>query len=238
VAVTLAIFVRDDIYEHVARVAREPDKIPVSRLYWDDSELLLRVVEERYSIYQGPDSDPRQIWRAFFCPTARGMETREYVLSRILPKPRDLIIFCSEAIASAVNRRRSRVEEDDILRAEGLYSQFALESLNVENGVSIEDLERVLLEFAGASAEMSEEEVVRHVRDGGMSADQASEVIRRLRELSFLGIEVEAGRFDFGTGSRGPGVADALAVRFATTSGTTPRYQVHAAFRSYLEIRE
>ena len=238
VAATVAVFVRDDIYDHVAKVAREPDKIPTSRLYWDDSELLLRVIEERYSVYQGEGADPKEIWSLFFCPTTRGIGTRQYILNRVLPKPRDIIYFCNEAIASAVNRKRGRIEEDDVMRAEQFYSQFAFESLNVENGVSLEDLERVLFEFAGVSAEMREDEVAAHIMDGGMGADQVPVVMKRLRALSFLGIEVGENRFDFGIGPRDPNVADALASRYVSDSGTAPRFQVHPAFRSYLEIRD
>ena len=237
-AVTLAVFVRNDIYEHVARVAREPDKIPVSRLYWDDGELLLRVIEERYSVYQGEGADPKEMWSTFFCPVTRGMETRQYILSRILPKPRDLIHFCSEAIASAVNRRHTRVEEEDILTAEALYSQSALESLRVEDGVTIQDLEKVLYEFAGARAEASKDEIATYVSRSGMPAERTSEVVQRLRALSFLGIEIGDNQFDFAIEPRAPEVADALARRHATRSGREPRYQVHPAFRRYLEIEE
>lgn len=238
VVVTLAVFIRSDIYEHVARIAREPDKIPVSRLFWADNDLLLRIIEERYAVYQGPQSDGKEIWIRFFCPLTRGMKTPDYILSRILPKPRDLIYVCSEAIASAVNRRHATVEQDDILTAEQHYSQFALESLRVENGISIEELEAVLYEFAGGPAEVSGDDVATYITRSGMASGRAPEVIERLRSLSFLGVEIGDNRFDFATEARAPEVANALAQRHAMACGRPVRYQVHPAFRSYLEIRE
>ena len=53
-----AIFLRSDIFERVAAAAREPDKISYTRIRWEDPELLLRVIEERYVASHGKGSDP------------------------------------------------------------------------------------------------------------------------------------------------------------------------------------
>src|SRR6185437_4111526 len=62
-----AIFLRSDIFEKVQAAAKEPDKLSFTRLRWDDDELLLRVIEERYVASHGPDSDPTSLWRKYFC---------------------------------------------------------------------------------------------------------------------------------------------------------------------------
>jgi len=238
VFVTLAVFLRSDIYSHVARVAREPDKIPVSRLVWTDGELLLRVVEERYLSHQGAGSNPKHLWSRFFCATTRGMSTPEYVLFRVLPRPRDIIYFCGAAIAAAVNRQSPLVEEKDILKGEALYSQFALEALQVENGISMAQLEGVLYEFAGSPAVIPHNEMEEYIIRAGVPREKVGEVIEQLRSLSFLGIEIGQDRFDFAYEFRQPAVAEALSRRRAVLSAGGVRYQIHPAFRSYLEVQE
>ncbi|HEX6488999.1 MAG TPA: hypothetical protein VF137_09060 [Candidatus Dormibacteraeota bacterium] len=101
--VTLAVFLRADIWEQVKAVAREPDKLPVSRLAWDDPALLGRVIEERYEAATGA-KDGTDFWRRTSCATVQGIPTRDFALAQILHRPRDLIYLCRAALATAVNR--------------------------------------------------------------------------------------------------------------------------------------
>jgi len=147
-----AIFLRSDIFERVQVAAREPDKLSFTRLRWDDDEILLRVIEERYIASHGTESDPADMWRRYFCPQVRGVSTREYLVNQILKRPRDIVYLVKSAVSFAVNRKHDRVEEKDILDAEDAYSQYALDSILVENGISIPQLENVLEQFSGAPA--------------------------------------------------------------------------------------
>jgi len=135
VPLTLGVFLRSDIFARVLRVAREPDKIPFIRLAWDDPELLLRVVDERYNAAREQAATEGELWSKYFTSRVRGIETRDYILKRILPRPRDIVYFCNAAITTAVNRRHTRIEEDDIFEAERIYSQFSFEALLVEERV-------------------------------------------------------------------------------------------------------
>lgn len=113
---------------------------------------MLRVIEERYITSHGASSDPSVMWHRYFCPQIGNIPTCEYLTSRILPRPRDIVFFVKAAVAFAVNRRHDRVEERDVLDAERQYSQYALDSILVENGISIPELEAVLLEFLGSKS--------------------------------------------------------------------------------------
>lgn len=236
VVVTLAVFVRSDIYAQVIKSAREPDKIPLSRLDWD-RDMLLRIIEERYMASHGQDSAPDEIWTKYFCSTVRGRSTKEYILSRILPKPRDIIYFCSAAIATAVNRRHSVVEEDDILSAEAQYSQFALEALQVENGISVSEIESVLFEFAGVSARMSQADVTNAIIRGGAASESVPAFVDHLRNLSFLGLQKADDEFEYIFDMRSEPVAAALARR-RVREGRPVQFEIHPAFRAYLEVEE
>jgi hypothetical protein len=49
IELSLVVFLRSDIYAYLQRAAREPDKIPSQVLSWTNREMLLRLIEERFS---------------------------------------------------------------------------------------------------------------------------------------------------------------------------------------------
>ena len=236
VSLTLAVFVRSDIFAQVLKAAREPDKIPLSRLQWD-RDLLLRVIEERYAASQGRSVEPGEMWTKYFCARVRGVPTADYIVGRILPRPRDLIYFCSETIAAAVNRRSPVVEERDVLSAEENYSQFAFEALQVENGVTMAELERVLFEFVGVSSRLTVSQVRDCIAKAGIDNARVQQVIDHLRNLSFLGVETRLGTYAYLLEMRDEPVITALAKKRTAETGSE-NYEIHPAYRSYLEVGE
>ena len=229
---TAAIFIRSDIFSYVSRAAREPDKIPFSHIDWNDNDLLLRVLEERYVAARQFAVSRKQLWEKLFCPTIKGQETRDYICSNVLSRPRDIVYLCNAAIVNAVNRAHQVVEEQDVIDARKYYSQFALEALLVENGVSIPEIESVLYEFVGGSAIRTEEEVETAVRNSGISKSQGNEVLKHLLRVSFLGRETKPGVFQYSE------VASSWRadVGKRLLGGQKPNYAIHPAFRPYLEV--
>lgn len=237
VDVTLAVFLRSDIFEKILASASEPDKVPVSRILWTDRALLLRVVEERYrSTHE--DAPSSELWDKYFVPEVGGIPIQDYILSRVLPRPRDLVQFCSFALTAAINAGHSRIDKADIRRAERLYSQFAFEALLVENGLTIEEIEAVLLEFAGGEAILSRDWVADAVNRAGLPEDLHEKVVGRLRQLSFLGVEIKPDEFAYEEDARDEAKFEALARNLAESRGWASRYQVHPAYRPYLEMVE
>jgi hypothetical protein len=236
VRTSMAVFLRSDIYARVSASAREPDKLPVSRLAWDDRETLARVVEDRYCATRQTPATGAELWSRFFCPTVLGMPTRERILDRVLPRPRDLVYLCSAAITNAVNRRHSRVEEKDVLDAEIMYSQFALEAIKVENGITLEVLEEVLFEFVGAPLALSDADVIQRIGRVVPDQERQSIVLEHLRSLSFLGRETREGKYSYADDPQDRARDEALARLLAANRGTPGSWAVHPAFRPYLEI--
>jgi hypothetical protein len=239
VSLTLATFLRTDIYSYLQRIAREPDKIPVTYLEWADPNVLVRVIEERFLATRPDGTDPQELWTRFFCPTVKGTPTRDYVLQRVLPRPRDLIYLFNAAVISAVNSRRERVEEEDVLNAEGNYSQFAFEALLVENGLTIMQFEAVLFEFIGLNAVLEVSEAVKAIKTAGVEDDKVEEVLTRLKALSFLGTEVAPNQFRYAEAGPEMQRVEVFARRLAERRGDgEARLTVHPAFRAYLGISE
>jgi hypothetical protein len=233
--ISLAVFLRSDIFEKITLVAAEPDKIPVSRLVWHDPEMLLRVIEERY-ISTHPNGTREDLWERHFVPSIDGKSIREYILERILPRPRDIVQFCTFALSAAVNARHDRIELGDIREAEKFYSQFAFEALLVENGLTIRELEDVLFEFAGATPILDRDWVEDAVTRAGLVEARIPQVVSRLRQLSFLGVETAQDRFSYEEDARDERKLAALARNLEDKRGEAARYEIHPAYRPYLEV--
>jgi hypothetical protein len=233
-----AIFLRSDIFEKVIAAAREPDKLAYTRIRWEDSELLLRVIEERYVTSHGPGSDPSTMWRKYFCPQVKGIPTRDYLTSRILRRPRDIVYFVKAVVSFAVNRKHDRVEEKDIVDGEKQYSQYALDSILVENGITVPELESVLFEFIGNSAILSKSQVIRQISRANIPPEQVDGVIDHLVRLSFLGVEVADQNFSYSDEPRELKKNRVLSDRFLDGNEEGRRYEINPPFRSYLEIVE
>ena len=137
-----------------------------------------------------------------------------------------------------MNRKHDRVEQKDIVDGELQYSQYAWDSILVENNNRIPSLDKVLLEFVGGRSVLLESTVRKFVSSAGIDAEQVDHVIAQLVGLTFLGIEVGPGKFAYADEKKERQKNVALASRFAVAQGLEARYEVNAPFRSYLELDE
>lgn len=232
--ISLAVFVRADIFYRVMSIAREPDKIVYSKLNWNDNEMLIRVIEERFT--SSLSVSPNEVWTKYFCPSVKGIPAKQYFLNRILRRPRDLVFFVKAAITTAVNRRHGLVEERDVLDAEKQYSQFAIDSILVENGVTIKQLESIIYEFVGAEPVLTEPKVRMILMGAGVTSENAESVLSHLCDLTFLGVEVEQDAFRFADDQAESQKNNILAQRLTRSRTGPPRFKINPAFWAFLEI--
>ena len=238
IKLSLAIFLRFDIFYRIREVAREPDKMPCSLLNWDDTEMLCRIIEERFSSSFESIPDPSDLWEQYFCPNVNGIPTKDYITSVILKRPRDIIYLVNEAVTTAINRKHTQIEQDDIFDAERKYSQFAIGIVNIENTLPNINLKDVIFEFAGMPAVLSKSQVLNTLKNAEISADMIQPLIDVLHELTFLGLETEQGKFVFSNAPDESQKNMILARRFAERNGHEERFQIHKAFRAFLETEE
>lgn len=238
VNVTLTVFLRSDIFAFVRDRAREPDKIAVTEIEWRDKDLLARVIEERFVAARNGKSSAEELWASYFTPITKGISTREYILSRVQSRPRDLVFFANAAVDRASNARHAVVTEKDITDAERDYSQFAYEAILVEGVASSLNLEDVLIEFAGEDSIIDSARLRSLMEEACTSETDFRHVVSVLRKLGFLGIEVGAGLFDFGGTEGEMKRSDVRSRKFEKSSGQLARYEVHPAYRSHLMIKD
>ncbi|HRD59776.1 MAG TPA: hypothetical protein PLZ93_04995 [Nocardioides sp.] len=237
VNVSLSVFLRADIFSMVVRHAREPDKIEQLQIRWDNPQLLARVIEDRFASSQADSEvDPTTVWSQVFEEQVRGLPTREYLLWRSLPRPRDLINLCNASVMVAVNNRHAKVSEQDILEAEDQYSRFAFEALQVESEPE-SGLGDLLFEFVGLPATLEPAEVAQVLEKSGRSDKQ--EMLGTLLRSSFLGRETDEERFDFFSDEAAERRNALLAERLtARRTGRPSRFRIHPAFRPFLAIED
>jgi hypothetical protein len=148
-----------------------------------------------------------------------------------------LIYLSRDAIAHAVNRRHTKVEEEDILEAQKKYSQYALDSLLVENSIQLDILEGLLYEFVGAPSVIDSSYVLKAMKNCGIPQDKLESVIDLLCDLTFLGREVEDGRFEFQYNEDEKYKLQVMARKAAEVRpNKAGRFLIGQAFHAYLEI--
>lgn len=235
VHMTLTVFLRTDIYDVMTTFAREPDKINPQSIQWQDEELLIRVLEDRYVANRGArDVEPDSLWSEVFAPEVHSLATRDYVLWRALPRPRDIIFLGNASLTTAINRRHGVVLAQDFVHAEEAYSRFAVEALLVESEAQGFNLEEVLFEFAGLDSTVSEADLAEILPSG----EEGHAIRNWLIRTSFLGIETRDGSFVHVEGESEARKKVRAAQRLAERLKRPLRYRVHPAFRPYLDIRD
>jgi hypothetical protein len=232
---SLVVFLRSDIFSYIMAMAREVDKLSFSRIDWSDPRLLERIVEERFISSAGGDITPDDVWDRFFAPTVRGMPTRQYIMSRILPRPRDILYLCKASLAYSINHGHSRIEEVDVIAADKDYSEYAFRSLVAETKPVLPLVEELLVEFAGAPQVVSKGEVSRFMSRAAISTQGVNETLDLLTESLFLAPEVEPGRFEFLYDEARKNVLRSLGRATAQRTGHE-RYMINVPFHSYLGI--
>ncbi|WP_419703509.1 P-loop ATPase, Sll1717 family [Promicromonospora sp. NFX87] len=233
---TLTAFLRSDIYAFVRREAREPDKINSTEIEWRDQEMLARVLEDRFLDSRDGKSSPSDLWNHYFVSEIAGRPSKDYILSHVQPRPRDLVYFANAAVLQATNAKHGLINQEDIEKAEVSYSQFAYDALVVEGVAAGVDMEKLLYAFVGEKSILDRSDIVTALSEGGIEARHHDEMIRILRQHGFLGIEVGAMRFDYGGTVGEMAKADVLARKLAKGLGRATRFEIHSAYRSHLVV--
>jgi hypothetical protein len=217
--------------------ARERDKISYTRINWDDSLLLLRVIEERF-ISNESFASRGDIWKTYFCPTVQGIEIKDFIIQNIIPRPRDIIYVVRTALANAVNHKHIVIEEKDIVDAQNKYSQYALDSLLVENGISLENFENLIYEFTGMSEIVNENEIRVAMKKCLMPLEKEKIVFNLLCDRTFIGREVSSDDFRFQYNDEDSKKYEIMSRKTAESRpDKLKRFKINKAFHSYLEIK-
>lgn len=234
VRLSLIVFLRSDIFSYIMKRARERDKLGFRRLQWEDPTLLQRVIEERFLEASNRELSSEKVWHTFFTESIGGIATKDYIVQKIVPRPRDIIFFCRAALSHAVNCGHNRIEEEDINQAEIEYSHYAFNSLEAETSTQLDQVEELLYEFVGANKVITRKQIEEFFNKASIQPEKVQSGIDLLVASTFLGVETHDGQFGFMYDENKEEVIRVLARKQAEKG--EERYMINAPFYSYLEI--
>ncbi|ADD45562.1 P-loop ATPase, Sll1717 family [Stackebrandtia nassauensis] len=141
-ALRCLIFLRADIYDSLSFPDGDKFRGDELRLGWsNDSLTSLALSRARASV--AADLTPAQLWTELFPRQVCGVPTTEYLLPRVLPRPRDIIQYLNLSRDLAVHNRHDRIREEDVVQATRQFSEWKLKDLTQEYLVAYPYLERL-----------------------------------------------------------------------------------------------
>ena len=230
----LTIFLRSDIFHHILKYAREPDKIEYTKLKIEDKETLFRIIEERFVELSGEEFVYDDLWEKYLPKYINGIDVKSFIYDNIIPRPRDIIFFFNKIKENAIFRGHSTFTEDDVIKAYSEYSEWVFSSILVENGITISQMENFLYELVGESAIMTRSDIISKANDAKIyfkDEDSEDKFLDHLVSLSIFGRETQPGKFTFNYDLENDRKSKILAKKLGTNN-----FRIHNALIPALEI--
>jgi hypothetical protein len=208
----------------------------VTLIDWNkDSALLHKLIEQRFQSSLHDYFSSEEIWQKFFPTEIDDIPVKDYLLNQILPKPRDIIFLCKEALLQAIILDHSHIEVEDIKKAEYAYSKHAHSTLVEELASHIPNPKELLRKFNRANEIISRDEIEHRIQRAGFLITDVERVINALCDAAFLGLEVSPNEFMFVYDDR---MEDRLDQAEETAAETGfRRYMINRPFHLYCEIK-
>jgi Cdc6-like AAA superfamily ATPase len=228
----LTIFLRSDIFKQIVAYAREPDKIEVSRLNWEDPDKLFRIIEDRFVELSKGDYKIADLWDRFITKTVNGIPTKEYIARSIFPRPRDIIFFIRTCKEMAISRGHEMIEEKDIISAHEEYSSWVFKTLLVENGVSYDQMEEFMYEMMTCNQILTRDDIIAIMSKVKFKVgeEEVEEFIDHLVNLTIVGREIKTDQYGYEHD-----VDKAKKLKTLGSKIENGRFRVHDALAPYLE---
>ncbi|MCC3424138.1 MAG: hypothetical protein JGK12_09435 [Microcoleus sp. PH2017_01_SCD_O_A] len=229
----ILLFLRSDIYD-ILRF-NDGDKLRnlEERINWSDSDLK-QLIATRGKVSAGLSiNETDDLWELFFEEEVQDHNSFIYILSRTLKRPRELIQFCNLALTIAQDNRHQKITQEDILLAEGQYSNWKLNDLASEFLVQYPYLKDVLTLFQGFQASFTKDEIDSRYQETQKKLTRiypelhslsSNSLIQTLFQIGFLGAKINGEEVYF----------------YDDSKLILPQYQsivVHPAFHLGLGIR-
>lgn len=152
----IVLFLREDIYDVLTTHDDDLPKRDILRMEWTVSNLHHLVAARLSTKIEIQDDD--EVWSAIFPEPVGDAQASDYILSRSLPRPRDVLNLCQRAIDQAQRNGHEFVTARDILDGEKSFSEALFYSVSSEFKGLYPRLEEVLIEFAGVAKKIEWDE--------------------------------------------------------------------------------
>ena len=126
------LFLREDIYDVLSQYDDDLPKRNMLRLEWTRSNLK-HLVAERLAFAAGESNvSDDDTWAGIFPDLVDGQSSVDYILSRSLPRPRDVLDFCQKSVDQAQRNGHNHVVAQDIVDGEQEFSSALFWSIESE----------------------------------------------------------------------------------------------------------
>lgn len=232
------VFIRSDVYELLIDHTPDRGKESIVSLDWTDKDLLKQFMKRRFE-YNGINGNLsfEQCWRKIFTSHYLGEETSDYIINRSLMRPRNLLNFVNQCKGNAVNLKHSIIDEDDIKKAEIIYSTDVTKDIGYEIRDVLPEAGDLLYEFIGRNSVMQLKQVYSILDETRIVKEKYDTVLKLLIWFGFLGVAEVVG-----AGYKKTYIHDVLYDMKKLTkiaknfSNDQILVSIHPAFMSYLEL--
>ena len=183
------VFIRNDIYEHLIEETPDKGKDTAIVLDYDDPEFFKQMVLQRIRSNVSISGEFDQVWATIFPTHVGTYDAFRYIIDRTLMRPRDLLNFLHRAVEVAINRGHDRVAQDDILKAESVYSEDILKSISFEIRDVFPSVRDPLYGFLGCASHLTKDEVAKVLLESGFLPESSEQALKLLVWFGFLGVQ-------------------------------------------------
>ncbi|TWI69706.1 hypothetical protein IP91_00779 [Pseudoduganella lurida] len=145
-----SVFLRIDIYEKLDFKERDKLRSDEWHIRWD-SEALINLIQTRAAASTGIRKAAAVLWEHGFPRHVGETDTRKYIVTRTLNRPRDIIQLCNACRDVGHMRGGTTIVERDVFAAAKQYSRWKLVDIQNEWSVNYPFLSDILLLLASGS---------------------------------------------------------------------------------------
>jgi len=183
------IFLRNDIYELLVLETPDKGKDTAITLDWSDIEFFKEIFRRRVIASGHLEGNYDDVWNTIFALNVGTRDSFAYIIERTLMRPRDFLNFVLRGIETSINRGHKRVEQNDILKAQELYSEDILKTTAFELKDVYMDVPDFLYTFLGCKTILSKDEVLSLLAQTGIKEENIEKTINLLCWYGFLGVQ-------------------------------------------------
>ena len=237
----VVIFLRKDVFDAMAQRDDDLPKRSYLRMEWTSTNLKHVVAERLANDSATQLATDEEIWAAVFPEKVDATAAPDYILSRALPRPRDVLSLCQAAIDQAKKNGHSWVTAQDIIDGERSNATDFVRALEAEFPTTCPRLGVIVNVFSRIGPTITWQEFVTLAE---LAIEDQEEVLRRwigsnprtprwlaaaLYEIGFIGLSQ--------TGSNSVSFRNGRSFEETLAScSPTPLVHIHPAFYAYLGI--
>ncbi len=140
----IIVFLRSDIFGYLRFHDSDKYRSQMETITWDTNNLK-RLIALRIRQSTNLKGDVESLWASVFPKEITGIDSFQYLVSRTLMRPRDLIQLCNICRDKARDKNNITITEQNVMDALVQYSTWKLEDLVAEYSIQYPFLESLLL---------------------------------------------------------------------------------------------